>query len=67
MIEKDDFTLSDSDRKKFDAMVAEEYPPAEITDGYDPTPRDVAVELSTDSNALPLGHIAFQGDFDSEV
>lgn len=67
MIEKDNFRLSDPERLIFDEIEARVARVSEVTDGYDPTPRDGAVELGTESGTLPLGHIAFQGDFDSGV
>lgn len=66
MTEKDNFRISDSERRIFDEQVAGFYP-AEVTDGYDPTPRDVIPELEPEPGTLPLGHNVNQGDFDTGV
>ena len=36
-----------------------------VTDGYDPTPRPFELEEGLRNEGLPIGHIAFMGDFES--
>lgn len=60
--------ISYLERRAFlDVVRGIEVPEPEVTDGFDPVQRDYGLEVKASNSEIPLGHVAFMGDFDQGV
>lgn len=68
MIRNEVLKISYFERRAFlDVVRGIEVPEPEVTDGFDPVQRDYVLEIKASNSEIPLGHIAFMGDFEQGV